>query len=108
MTDDLFGFGVWLDREMTLADGSAIAVIRVPWFAANQRFHGERDSAERSCAGSLYSTLETRARLQLGDRPVELFCDERNERGLRFWCRRGFTDIGTAIGAEHLRHLLRQ
>jgi hypothetical protein len=109
-TDDLFGFGVWRHMEVTWPDGSPGRVIRVPWFGVQTEHQGAVDAAGNKCAGVLYSTLEADALQHENSEPdmlVELFCDARNERGLRFWSRRGFIDIGPFEEAPHLRRLIR-
>jgi hypothetical protein len=107
---ELFGFAVWSHLEAAWGEQGTRLVIRVPWFGVDQRFWGERDSEDRSCARRLFATLEGDARSHedsTDEMPIELFCDERNDRGLRFWSRLGFEDIGTADGAAHIRRLIR-
>jgi hypothetical protein len=110
-SDGLFGFGVWTHAEAVWpGEDETQTVIRVPWFGVTRELQGARTSQGHSCAGVLYATVEADAVGHAGSvpgMPVELFCDERNERGLRFWARRGFIEIGTADGAEHLKRLVR-
>jgi GNAT superfamily N-acetyltransferase len=104
-TDDVFGFGCWKHTYAQLPGNESVPVIRIPYFGVDARFQGERDPDDRSWAGRLYAALEALARQHEDSEdgmPVELFCIEENERGRRFWTRRGFEDIGKAVGGAHV------
>ena len=94
---DLYGYGAWAHARANF-EGQAQSVIRIPRFGVDRRFKGSVDSEGNKCAGTLYATLEEHARSHEDSSEamlIELFCDERNERGLRFWRARGFRYLET-------------
>lgn len=107
----VFGFGIWTYARIVFSDDPLPqTAIRIPWFGVDRRFHGATNGQGHSCAGMLYATLEADARdapHSHEDMLIELFCDERNVRGLAFWRSRGFRDIGTAEGSTRFRRLIR-
>jgi hypothetical protein len=100
----LFGFGAWKHTTVELPQREEpVPVIRICYFGVAQEFKGTVDADGHRWASRLYSTLEGDARRHPEstlDMPLELFCDRRNERGLRFWTgdRRGFEVIGPGYG----------
>jgi len=58
----------------------------------------------------LVATVEADARGAEGSSdtmPIELFCEESNDRGLAFWRSLGLREVGTADGAPHSRRFIR-
>ncbi len=101
-TATIFGFGCWKHTHAELPQRvNPIPVIRIPYFGVHEDYQGAKDAEGRGWAGRLYATLENDA---LGhpesapDMPIELYCDRRNEPGLRFWCLRGFRYVRDAQG----------
>lgn len=100
----MFGFGATKITTVELPQREApVPVVRVCYFGVASAFKGAVDADGRKWASRLYSTVEADARTQPGwmpGMPFELFCDRRNERGLRFWTdrKRGFEIIGDAHG----------
>jgi hypothetical protein len=94
--NEIFGFGCWKPIRTQLDDDqSPQDAIRIPFFGVGTQYQGERNEPGHSTADDLYATVESDMRREVeGDRIIELFCVEQNERGLRFWNRQGFTDIG--------------
>jgi hypothetical protein len=103
-TGHLFGFGAWKHTTVELPQrDNPVPVIRICYFGVAEEFKGAVDADGRKWASRLYSTVEDNARKHPEstlDMPLELFCDRRNERGLRFWTsdRRGFVVIGPGYG----------
>lgn len=92
-TGDLFGFATWKHRDL---DGYG-TVIDLAWLAVQTVFKSETDHDGNKLADRLYAYTEEVARespSSTDEMPVHLVCDERNERGLRFWVRNGFDEIG--------------
>lgn len=103
-TGMLFGFGAWkpLTVELPQRD-KPIPVARICYFGVATEFKGAVDANGRKWASRLYSTVEDDVRRQnpsAPSMPFELFCDQRNARGLRFWTgeKRGFKNIGPGYG----------
>jgi GNAT superfamily N-acetyltransferase len=72
-------------------------VIDVAWLGVQAQFQSETDHDGNKLADRLYAYIEEVAREHSDtteDMPVHLVCDERNGRGLRFWERNGFEEIG--------------
>jgi len=107
----LLGFGAWKHQTVELPQRpEPVAVVRVCYFGVALEFKGAVDADGHKWASRLYSTLEDDARAHESstpDMPFELFCDRRNERGLRFWTSeaRAFEVIGP--GALELLRLVR-
>ena len=92
----MFGFGSWKHIDVDI-DGDEVTVIRIPYFGVDSRYKGERDATGESLAVRLYATIEARAAnnpASAPGTPVELYCVESNDRGLAFWRKCGFRDIG--------------
>lgn len=100
--ESIFGFGCWKHSHTELPQrAEPIPVIRIPYFGVDVRYQGARDAEGHSWAGRLYRTLEEDAKAHVASSPgmpIELFCESRNERGLRFWGARGFQVVGHAYG----------
>jgi hypothetical protein len=100
----LFGFGAWKHTTVELPQREKpVPVIRICYFGVAEEFKGAVDADRRKWASRLYSTVEGDARKHpesTRDMPLELFCDRRNARGLRFWTseRRGYVVIGPGYG----------
>lgn len=103
-TGKLFGFGAWKRLTVELPQRQEpVPVARVCYFGVATEFKGAVDTDGRRWASRLYSTLEGDVRSQDPSSPrvpFELFCDQRNARGLRFWTgqKRGFKIIGSGYG----------
>jgi ribosomal protein S18 acetylase RimI-like enzyme len=91
----LVGYGTWGHVE---AFGVAVQPrhIEIAWFGVHTDYQGVRDEHHPTVAGLLYSTVEAAAKADPGssdDMPLTLVCHVENERGLRFWRRRGYEVI---------------
>ena len=94
------GYGAWIRAEADLA-GDVVEVLRVIRFGVDSRHKGRIDEATGlTYAQTLYEAVEARSVEDLGELPIELFCDTENRRGLRFWKRRGFTALDTVGGGQ--------
>lgn len=103
VSGSIFGFGATKLTTVELPQRpEPVPVIRVCYFGVATAFKGAVDADGLKWASRLYSTVEADARSQPGaaSAPLELFCDGRNQRGLRFWTdpKRGFEVIGAAYG----------
>jgi len=99
----MFGFGATKVTTVELPQRpDPVPIVRVCYFGVASAFKGAVDTDGRKWASRLYTTVEAdaRSRAPSPDVPFELFCDRRNERGLRFWTdtKRGFEVIGAAYG----------
>jgi hypothetical protein len=112
----LAGFAVWRHAgarwvgESPPSGWEPETFIRVVYLALDQRYRGERTSGGERVGDVFYATVERRARTHERSRPgmlIELFCDSQNGRGLAFWRRQGFRDIGPAYNRDSIRRLLR-
>ena len=102
-TGRIFGFGAWKHTTVELPQrDEPVEVIRICYFGVAEEFKGAVDSEGRRWASRLYTVVESEALADSGspNMPIELFCDGRNERGLRFWtgASRGFEVIGQGYG----------
>lgn len=98
------GFGAWKVLTVELPQRQEpVHVARVCYFGVATEFKGAVDTEGHRWGSRLYSTLEEDVRsqtLSAPNMPFELFCDRRNDRGLRFWTgqKRGFEIIGPGYG----------
>jgi GNAT superfamily N-acetyltransferase len=80
-----------------MPDGEERQVIDLAWLALQPPFQGETDHDGFKLADRLYAYMEEVAREHpdsTEDMPVHLVCEIQNTRGLRFWQRMGFRQIG--------------
>jgi ribosomal protein S18 acetylase RimI-like enzyme len=86
---DLVGFGAWKHTTVELPQQpEPVRIVRICFFGVASEYKGAVDNEGRRWASRLYSTVEAEARKDPEttlDMPFELYCDRRNERGLRFW-----------------------
>lgn len=97
----LFGFGAWKHQVIELADETRIPVVRVGYFAVDERYQGAVDQDGHKLARRLYASVEATALAHADTAPgtpMELVCHAENERGQRFWRSLGFEYFGDAFG----------
>lgn len=98
-TGPILGYGTWLRKKIKF-DGENTWAVHVPWFGIDGRYQGLRDDDGDLCADTIFATLVRHASSDThvhAGMLLQLVCHVDNDRGLRFWKRHGFEEIGTSI-----------